>query len=245
MSGVGAASEPAWGRAADEIPRIQAKFAPDRRVPGRLTSLTPAGKVLPLRRSLTLAAFSLALTLALTGCSLLRLPGDPAPQQTGSAPAQTANAPAPTTAADGTTSNPVGGEDVDIDLNDETPAIASVSAAYSGEERLDTVSVDLVRLERRDKLLYGVFRLTTTGTSSEELSLHEILGASWAPSLIDATGLREYQSIQEIASNSSTTEAMVDQPMYIHAGWAYPEGATTVDILLSEGLPPLTGITVP
>lgn len=201
------------------------------------------------RITLLAAACGLAL---LAGCS-----GQPAEQapanggqnvaasnqadtQAGSEPQQTA------TATETVDADDSGAAAVGIDPANPPTPIATVTAPYSGEERITSVTADLLELRHSDKLLYASFRITNKGDYTGTKYVHQILQGAlpFRPKLIDTTNLKEYRSVSP-ATSGATTKALANQPMYIYAAWAYPQGAKTVDIQVSDDLPMMTGVPVP
>lgn len=196
-------------------------------------------------RTMTLAGLAVG-ALLLTGCTI-PVPG------TGQAPG--GNQPAgqatnPNKPEGGVlTANPKkqGAEAVGIDLSNPPAAIASVKAPYAGKERITDVTVELIELRKREKVLYGIFRVTNAGDFSGERTLYNIMGGNgWEPSLLDTTNLKEYRPITELSSRGlSGLQAQANQPLYVHTAWGYPEGAQTIDIRLDAHFPLLEGIAVP
>lgn len=134
---------------------------------------------------------------------------------------------------------------VGVDPANPPAPIATVTAPYSGEERIESVTVDLLELRRSDKVLYGSFRVTNKGDYTGTKHLHQITGnVFWAPTLLDTTNLKQYEAIRQASSNANG-KALANQPLYVHAAWAYPEGAKSVDIQVNDELPVMTGVAVP
>lgn len=189
----------------------------------------------PHRSVLRAGLAAVAIGVLVSGCSFL----GPSPSAS-SEPAATPSGGVVSADPDAQGATAVG-----IDLSNQPAAIASVTVPYSGDERIENVKVDLIELRHRDKLMYGIFRVTAQGDYAETLSLYSILGdTSWEPSVLDMKNLKEYRPLSELTTGQFS-EAAAGQPIYVHAGWAYPEGAETVDIRISGGFPLLEGVPVP
>lgn len=135
---------------------------------------------------------------------------------------------------------------VGIDPANQPKPIASVSGTTARVEGIKSLTVELLELRRRDKVLYGSFRVTANGDYEGAKQLYELFGVGlhWLPGLIDTSNLKMYEAISETTS-SMLVELRSNQPAYIHSAWAYPEGAKSVDIEITSGLPIMHGVTVP
>lgn len=131
-----------------------------------------------------------------------------------------------------------------LQIAPDAPAIASsrTNVAY---KTFQEAQVDLVRLERNDKLLMGTFRITVKG-GEEKDSVYDVLGGTgFKPKLVDGKNLKAYRAIDEITHDSVFTDIVPDGSMFFGAGWAYPEGAEKVDIMLGGPFAPMQGVELP
>ncbi|MDO5696546.1 MAG: hypothetical protein Q4G51_01095 [Dermatophilus congolensis] len=182
---------------------------------------------------------------ALAGAALLAGCSGQAAQQAPANDAQNATPAAQTQPGSGESAPDSGAAAVGVDPANPPTPIKTVTAPYSGEERITSITVDLLELKRSDKVLYGSFRVTNKGDYTGTKVLHQITGnVYWQPSLLDTTNLKEYEAIRQITS-AANGRALANQPVYVHAGWAYPEGTTTVDIKINDELPIMQGVAVP
>lgn len=131
-----------------------------------------------------------------------------------------------------------------IDPNNPPPAIATVSAPGDASKKFDKVTYELVDLQRRDKLLVAMFRMTVEGGFADA-ALHEATG--WlgsGPEMFDTENLKVYKPVSNLQSNAST-KVLPGQPVYFTAGWGYPEGVAKVDIQINGSVPLMTAVAVP
>lgn len=171
----------------------------------------------------------LAAALLLAGCSALGGSGGSAPVASGGA----------------STPGPVatGAESVGIDPANPPAAIATAEAPIQ-QRGLDSVKVELVSLTKRDKLLYGVFRITPQGDWEGDYDLYD-MGFNWAPSLIDPAGLKKYLAVALLTTSTVGPQVKPGQSMYIYSAWAYPDGVAQVDIQSLDEVPIMEGVAVP
>lgn len=183
-------------------------------------------------RMLAVAAVVCALALTLTGCS-----GDETDASSvgTSSPSQSAGG-----SQDGD-AEATGAQAAGIDLDNPPTSIASVT--IPGEPKADVVDtlVEVVRFEKRGKVLLAVFRVTPHG-GTEETSLFRAL--KWSPTLVDLENLKSYSSINELTSGY-LVDLVMNEPNYVMAGFAIPENTDTIDIGVSpEGLR-MEGVPLP
>lgn len=216
-------------------------------MPGGIIDIGSGGIVFINRTAVFAAACGLAL---LAGCS-----GQPAQQEPAASGQNVASSPAEgaqteqqpgSSTAETVDANDSGASAVGVDPANPPTPIATVTAPYAGDERITSISADLLEVRRSDKLLYGSFRITNKGDFTGTKYLHQMLNGAlpFKPTLIDTTNLKEYQSVSP-ATSGATVKAVANQPLFVHAAWAYPEGAKTVDIRVSDDLPIMTGVPVP
>lgn len=188
-------------------------------------------------RALLLGAVVGALVLA--GCSGeepdAAASGNASSASSASTSSPTGSAEEPETQGAGAT----GGEAAGIDLDNPPEAISSVT--IPGEPKGDVVdsTVELVKLEKRGKVLLAVFRVTPNGTT-EETSLFSAV--RWTPTMVDLVNLKSYSAINELTTGY-THDLVMNEPNYVMAGFAIPENTDTIDIgpspegLRMEGVP--------
>ncbi|XVX20248.1 hypothetical protein ACQP1U_18555 [Actinomycetota bacterium] len=212
------------------------------------TRRTPTGR----------AAIGLALAaaIALTGCS----GGDDAPASgSSSAAGQTTS-----TGGDGSgsESNPASDDaeqkgsaaEAGLDANNLPKPLSSMTIAGDDSTKIASIKVDLVQVERREKLLKVVLGMTPTmegDAADERVNVYNAFGRS-SPKVrvIDGQGLKLYESIEiepgrRTESDSVASPMFPDKTTFWHAFVPYPEGAQKVDILFHDAAPAFTGVTVP
>jgi len=188
-----------------------------------------------------LAAGAIAAALALSGCS----GGD---SETGSKNVNSATTSA--SAAEGSDSSEGSGKsavEAGVDVNNLPSAIATQTIPGDREVGVDTVKVDLVRLERQGKVVKAVFALTPKMVKpGGSVNMHDGMnGVSPNVRLVDTVNLKLYKTIELADSNGDRLETntigsgnFVDgKPFFV---WgvvaAPPEDVTKVDVLVFGSL---------
>lgn len=175
------------------------------------------------RASRVLIIGAIATALALTGCS----GGDSGTgSDTGTSAKGTSTADSGSESAAGGDAADNGGKLAGIDLKNPPKAIATLTVP--GEPKGDTTDtlVELVKFEKRGKILMAAYRVTPHGTK-EKTSLFSAVG--WRPHLLDPVNLKLYDAVADV-STGYLQDLVMNEPNYVMAGFAIPEGADTVDV---------------
>lgn len=192
------------------------------------------------------------MTLALAGCA------GPAP------------APAPVASDPATMGTPTVASPAEASASPSTPSVEPSSAAQAGVDpanppqalvpgvTVDTTSsnlkqkahvkVEIVRLERRDKLVVAVFAVTPEASGEGSESIFSWLGGySPDPKLIDPVGLKAYNVVQagnaDLMGNAINVSMSGGQTAYHYAVLAAPPaGVTKVDVMYASSVPTFTNV---
>ncbi|KGN31022.1 hypothetical protein N802_05300 [Knoellia sinensis KCTC 19936] len=193
------------------------------------------------RSQRALVAIALASILGLTACS----GGDETDSTT---PTDSGSSQSVTTANGGEAADN-GAAAAGIDINNVPKAIATQTIPADREVGVDTVKVDLLRLERKGKIVEAVFALTPKMTTpGESVNIHGGLnGAEPNVRLIDPVNLKLYKTIELANSNGKQLETNImtagdfveGKPVFVWGAVAAPpEEVSKVDVLVFEsGVP--------
>lgn len=112
-----------------------------------------------------------------------------------------------------------------------------------------TIKVDVLRLERKDKLLVMTAAVTPTNSLTGPTNLFRLLGDhSWRPRLIDSVNLKEYSPVTgngALTSESTNVSAASGQPMFVYAVFAAPPAdVTTIGVLFADAVPTLSDVPI-
>jgi hypothetical protein len=112
-----------------------------------------------------------------------------------------------------------------------------------------TLTVDILSLRRKDKLLVLTLQVTPKDSLSQPQALFNLLGGTfWVPKLIDSVNLKEYDTVQgssELQSSVTSTRAGSGQPMYLYAIFAAPPaGVSSLNLIFANAFPTLNDIPI-
>jgi hypothetical protein len=197
------------------------------------------------RTSRRLAACVLSIGLGLTACS--GSTSDDAQGASSTSEATTAS-PSPSGSSDPQEN---GSAEAGVGLGALDHPIATVRGKTGMEkDPAATVKVDLLGLERKDKVVVLTAAVTPTTTLSDPQNLFRVLGSnSWMPSLIDTVNLKQYAVVRAggkiLSSNDLVVRAGSGQPMFVYAVFAAPPpDVTKVNVLFSDAIPAFSDVPI-
>lgn len=192
----------------------------------------------PARRAALLGATALTMAL-LAACSS----SPDAPAEEGSTAAATG------TAGDGAKAAPASGAGVD-DL-DPADVVAEQTYTVPGSEDKVTVGVHSL-VVKGDVMVLNLFFTPEFADhpKDEPISVFDMVGAAWDPSLVDRENLKEYTILSENvttdwAADQVYTEATNGEPVLWWGGYAAPQDdIDTVDVRVLDELPEFTDVPI-
>lgn len=176
-------------------------------------------------------------TLALTGCSSDSENGD-----TGGSSQGTSSNPADTKDDAAVEGKDNGAKDAGIDPANPPKAIATLTLPdVTGEGVVTQSKVELVRWQKRGKVLQAVFAITPTGTKEKTTAFGAV---NWGPTLVDLQNLKQYSAITQLTSGY-LTDLVMNETNYLYAGFAIPENTDTIDIGVNSSSLRMEGVKLP
>ena len=184
------------------------------------------------------------LATGVAGCSSNETPpaASPSGSQTSTAKASASVAPA--------ASQDNGAADAGIDANNPPQPIGTATVQIPiSEDPKAKITVDVLSLRRKDKLLVLTAALTPTNSSDGAQAMFTLLGNGfWSPSLIDSVNLKQYSPVRvsgggELMTSVTSVRAVSGQPMYVYAVFAAPpQDVTHLAVIFNSSVPVITGV---
>lgn len=176
--------------------------------------------------------------------------GDTAPSE--SPPPQSSSLAPPGSPSPGATStaSESSAEEAGVDLTQPIKPVATITQPFPVKDAADAeVTVDLLGLQRRDKLLVATFRFTPSTDTETTDSLYRWLGSkSWSPSLIDPVNLKRYTTVNTSGQGLLQSEYIGNrvgdgQPLFVYAVFAAPPAdVTKLDVSFNDSFPLMKGV---
>ena len=145
------------------------------------------------------------------------------------------------------TGNPEdGAKEAGIDLANPPAPIAKVTFKPSGQDDIDTTTIELLELKRHENVMLETFRLTGEGRGNEEKNAHQLLGySSFQPVFIDMKNMEKYRNIDDMTSNLDASAPLGD-PVYVFTAHQLPrKGVTSMDLQMTSVLASIEDVPVP
>lgn len=132
----------------------------------------------------------------------------------------------------------------------ETP-VATTTLRYRSPYSQGKLTVGVLPLQRKGKLMTLVLRMTPTAEPGGRatISLFDLLGQhSFRPTLLDNTHLKLYNVVTAsgyLQSDDVGTQTTSGQPLYAYAVFAAPQDAiTAIDVKAADSIPRFTDVPI-
>ena len=180
-------------------------------------------------------AVAAAAATALSGCSMLSTEGDDSGSSSsdGSSVVEGGEESAKTALAAG------------VDPEDPPEPIATGTFSPSSDS-IETVTIDLLKLEAKDNLMLATFRFTGEGRGNASTSIRNMIGGGFYPVFIDLENLEKYKSVDDLKTDEWSTAAPLGEPVYLFTAFPLPrDGVTEMDLQLTEQSGSIEGVPMP
>lgn len=146
------------------------------------------------------------------------------------------------------TGNPEdGAREAGIDLANPPAPIAKVTFKPSGQDDIDTTTIELLELKRHENVMLATFRLTGEGRGNEEKNAHQLLGySSFQPVFIDMKKLEKYRHVDDLTTRPGNVKARLGEPIFMFTAFPLPrDGVTSMDLQMTGAAAVVADIPMP